>query len=167
MDIETVDKVTEAIKEIWPHLNERQRRLFAASQSKLLGYGGITLVSQICGLSRVTITNGVKDLEEGTVLENRIRNIGSGRPKIISFDSTLVDDLLDILEGTTRGDPDKLLYWTLKSTRNLADALKDMGHQISYVQVARMLNEMGYSLKSNKKCEEGTQHIDRDEQFKF
>lgn len=167
MDIDLVDKIFNSINKVWPHLNERQRRLFAASQAQLLGYGGISVVSEICGLSRVTITKGLKDLDDGTILEDRIRNIGSGRPTLISTDSTLEDDLLDILEGSTRGDPEKILYWTFKSTRTLADALQDMGHTISYVQVGRMLNRLGYSLQANTKVEEGKQHVDRNSQFLF
>jgi arginine repressor len=72
-----------------------------------------------------------------------------------------------MLEGSTRGDPERILYWTLKSTRNLANALNELGHKISYVQVSRMLHELGYNLQSNRKVWEGKQHIDRDEQFRY
>jgi hypothetical protein len=167
MDID-IDKIVQNIQDMWPHLNERQRRFFAAGQAQLIGHGGITLVSNICGLSRVTITAGIKELKNNPeILEGRIRNIGSGRPSIISTDLTLQDDLLNLLEGSTRGDPERLLYWTLKSTRNLAEALEKMGHQISHVQVARMLKALGYRLLSNRKVEEGSQHEDRDKQFRF
>jgi transposase len=167
MNIELVDKISNAINEVWPHLNERQRRLFAASQAQVLGHGGITFVSKICGLSRVTITNGVKDLKDGYVLEDRIRNFGSGRPPLVSTDLKLKEDLLDILEGATRGDPEKIIYWTFKSTRTLADALQNIGHTISYVQVGRMLKGLGYSLQANTKVVEGAQHADRNSQFLF
>jgi transposase len=168
MDIEEKVKLTKSIHDIWPHLNERQRRLFAATQAVNLGHGGITLVSSIWGLSRVTITAGIKELkDEAPVLENKIRNIGSERPTLISIDPTIEEDLQILLEGSTRGNPERLLYWTLKSTRNLFDALETLGHQISHVQVARMLHSLGYSLQSNKKIEEGTQHIDRNKLFFF
>jgi hypothetical protein len=72
-----------------------------------------------------------------------------------------------MLEGSARGDPERLLYWTLKSTRKLAFTLNESGHRISHVQVSRMLHELGYSLQSNRKAEEGNQHVDRDEQFKY
>ncbi|MDR1052056.1 MAG: ISAzo13 family transposase, partial [Deltaproteobacteria bacterium] len=84
MDIVDRDKLAQSIDEIFPHLNERQRRLFAASQAKKLGHGGITLISELCGLSRVTITNGMKELQCAPVLYDRVRLPGSGRPTIIS-----------------------------------------------------------------------------------
>jgi hypothetical protein len=167
MNSNIIDSVTNTLNSLWPVLNERQRRLIAATQANALGHGGITCVSEICGLSRVTITKGLKELENVDDLEGRVRKVGSGRPTIISTDLTLEDDLLELLEGSTRGDPEKLLYWTLKSTRNLAFALVKKGHQISHVQVARMLNKFGYSLQSNTKLEEGSQHDDRNQQFEF
>jgi hypothetical protein len=109
----------------------------------------------------------MKELQCAPVLYDRVRLPGSGRPTIISTDLTLMDDLQIMLEGSTRGDPDRILYWTLKSTRNLAEALNELGHQISHVQVSRMLHDLGYSLQSNRKVLEGKQHVDRDEQFKY
>jgi hypothetical protein len=157
MDIVVVEKVTEAIKTMWPILDERGRRLYAATQANILGHGGISIVSKICGLSRVTITNGIKEISDMPDLEEgRIRKAGGGRQTIKSKDLTLEHDLLDLLEGSTRGDPEKLLFWTLKSTRNLAKALNSMGHQVSYVHVSSMQKDLGYSLQSNRKLEEGT-----------
>jgi hypothetical protein len=109
----------------------------------------------------------MKELQCAPVLYDRVRLPGSGRPTIISIDLTLMNGLQIMLEGSTRGDPDRILYWTLKSTRNLAEALNESGHQISHVQVSRMLHDLGYSLQSNRKVLEGKQHVDRDEQFKY
>jgi hypothetical protein len=100
-------------------------------------------------------------------IDGRIRNIGSGRPTILSKDPPLTNDLLDILVGSTRGGPEKILFLTLKSTRNISDALVEIGHIISHVKVSNLLKDLGYILQSNRKLEEGSQHADRDPQFKF
>jgi hypothetical protein len=100
-------------------------------------------------------------------LDGRVRNIGSGRPAIKSSDSTLLDDLRSMLEGSARREPERLLCCTLKNTRKLAFTLNESGHQISHVQVSSVLHELSYSLQSNRKIEEGNQHADRDEQLKI
>jgi hypothetical protein len=93
----TMELMSEALKlrfeNMWPHLNERQRRLFAASEAQALGYGGITTVSKICGLSRVSITNGIKNLLEPPLESDRIRKSGGGRPTLTSLDYSLIDDI--------------------------------------------------------------------------
>jgi hypothetical protein len=67
----------------------------------------------------------------------------------------------------TRGDPENPLRWTCKSTSKLAEALKEKGHSISQKSVYTLLQEMGYSMQSNRKVLEGKQHPDRDSQFQF
>src|SRR5437879_13705816 len=59
------------------------------------------------------------------------------------------------------------LLWTNKSTRALAHELTRHGFDVSYVTVARCLRELGYSLQANVKTIEGTQHPDRDAQFRY
>jgi transposase len=162
----------EAIKHfidgLWPHLGERQRRLFAAGQAKAIGHGGITFVSEISGLSRVTITKGIKELEDGETLEKgRDRKKGSGRLSATMKDPELLNSLENILDETTRGDPEAPLLWTIKSTRLIARELLNQGHIISHFRVGKIMHQLGYSLQANKKTEEGNQHVDRDEQFKY
>ncbi|MDR1871266.1 MAG: ISAzo13 family transposase [Deltaproteobacteria bacterium] len=164
MDIGSVER---KIHNIWPHLNERQRRLLAAAEAVELGHGGITAISEICGLSRVTITKGIKELDEDPIEAGKLRKPGSGRPQLLSNDPEIMDDLLYILEDSTRGDPENLICWTSKSTRNIAKELCRKGHKISYFKVRHLLLDLGYSLQSNRKVLEGKQHEDRDDQFKF
>ncbi|MDR1870759.1 MAG: ISAzo13 family transposase [Deltaproteobacteria bacterium] len=166
MDIEAVAK---RIHNIWPILDERQRRLLAASEAQSLGHGGVTAVSEICGLSRVTISKGIKELDEELLVfeGNKIRRPGSGRPSLVDSDPTLMTDLEAILDSTTRGDPESIVRWTCLSTRKIADALVSLGHKISYRKVDILLKDLGYSLQSNRKVEEGKQHEDRNEQFMF
>jgi hypothetical protein len=162
-----IDSIKRTITDIWPHLNERQRRLLAATQANAIGDGGITIVSNICGLSSVTITKGIKELNEEPLEEGRLRNPGSGRPPLLSLDPDILDDLNHIFEDSTRGDPESLLCWTFKSTRKIAEELTQKGHQISYYKVLQLLQNQGYSLQSNRKAEEWKQHEDRDAQFRF
>lgn len=161
------DDLKQYFSNMWPHLNERQRRLFAANEAQRLGHGGITAVSEICGLSRVTITKGINELGEDPLEDNRIRMPGSGRPTLGSLDPTLIPDLKTILETTTRGDPESPLLWTCLSSRAIADCLSSQGHSVGYRTVAGLCNELGYSLQSNRKVLEGKQQEDRDAQFLF
>ena len=151
-------------------LNEFQARLFAADKALDLGRGGITRLSVLTGLSRTTITKAVEELESGRNLvsgEGRIRRVGGGRKKIEGVDPGVRDVLAKILEETTAGDPMSQLRWTSKSTRTLAEELTRLGHPVSWVTVARCLDDMGYSLQANRKSKEGPQHADRDAQFRY
>jgi transposase len=164
MDIDTISL---RINSMWPHLNERQRRLYAASEAAALGHGGIATISGICGLSRVTITKGMRELNQEPLEAGRIRNPGSGRPPLLSADPGIMDDLTYILDDSTRCDPESLLRWTCKSSREITEELGRKGHKISCFTVRRLLRELGYSLQSDGKAEEGKQHSDRDAQFRF
>jgi transposase len=159
--------ISELLSEIWPHLGERERRLVAAVHAKKIGHGGVSIVSRACGLSRVTITKGIRELDEKPLEKGRIHKPGAGRPSLESKDPRLVDDLKMIVEETTRGDPDSPKLWTCKSTNTIAMELQKFGHIIGRETVAKLLHNLGYSLQSNKKTEEGNDHPDRDAQFKY
>jgi transposase len=147
-------------------LNERARRLVAASEAMALGWGGISAVSRATGLSRKAISHGIKELqqEEGEA-EGRIRRVGGGRKKTVSKDASLQQDLERLVEPVTRGDPESPLRWTCKSVRKLAEELGTLGHQVSHELVSQVLHELGYSLQANRKTREGGTHQDRDAQF--
>jgi hypothetical protein len=167
----TVDDITQRFKHLGPFLDERQKRLFAAAEALAMGRGGITAASKACGISRVTVTAGCKELNSPSAHESefspdhRIRRKGGGRKKTIDTDPTLKGDLESLIEPTTRGDPESPLRWTAKSLRNLSDELNNMGHQTSHRMIAELLKEMGYSLQGNKKTKEGSNSPDRNEQF--
>jgi hypothetical protein len=155
------------VDQLWPHLDERARRLFAASEARRLGRGGISAVSRACGLSRVTITKGLHELDEAPLPAGRVRRAGGGRPMLELGDPELPDRLEALVDPLTRGDPESPLRWTIKSTRVLAAALTAEGHPISHETVAQVLRNMDYSLQANRKTEEGTDHPDRNAQFEF
>lgn len=154
---------------VLPHLDERQRRLVLAAEARSLGHGGIALVARASGVSRVTITNGVGELEAGVdPMPGRARRAGSGRKKLTETDSGLIEALDTLVKPETRGDPMSRLRWTTKSTRNLAAELSAAGHPVSHDSVGRLLaDELHYSLQANAKTVEGRQHPDRDGQFRY
>ena len=159
--------LSEKVARLWPHLDERSRRLFAASEARQLGHGGVSLVSRACGLSRVTITKGLQELDEVPLPVGRIRKAGAGRPPLDVVDPALPDRLDALVDPLARGDPQSPLRWTTKSTRVLAATLTAAGHPISHERVAQMLRGLEYSLQGNRKTEEGADHPDRDAQFRF
>lgn len=146
-------------------LDERGRRLWAASESRALGYGGDALVSAATGLARATIRAGRRELEAGVELNSRIRRPGAGGPTLESKQPGLRDALERLVEPLSRGDPTSPLRWTSKSKANLATALTKRGWTVSATSVGRLLNAMGYSLQSVRKSTEGASHPDRDAQF--
>jgi len=154
------------LRRLWPHLNERSRRMLAAAEAVQLGYGGVSLVSRACGLSRVTITKGIGELTAPPLPEDRIRRSGGGRWSLAVRDPKLPGLLESLVEPLTRGDPESPLRWTCKSTRTLAGELTDRQHPISHEKVAQLLRDMEYSLQGNRKTEEGEDHPDRDAQFR-
>ena len=164
--MKTLAELREKFRALWPHLDERMRRLTAASEAKALGHGGVSLVSRACGLSRKAIQKGIQEIETGVTLEGRIRRPGAGRKPITQSDPKLVDRLEVMIDAETRGDPESPLRWTCKSTRAIAAALTRRRHPISHAKVAQLLHDQGYSLQGNRKTEEGEDHPDRDAQFR-
>jgi hypothetical protein len=159
-----VDPIRERFSTVAPFLDERGRRLVAAAEAFAAGYGGIAAVAAATGMAPSTIGRGLKELEQDQP-SPRIRRPGAGRRPTISNDPSLLGDLEALVEPTTRGDPESPLRWTCKSVRNLAEALRAQGHQVSHTLVAELLNAAGYSLQANRKTKEGDSHPDRDAQF--
>ena len=159
--------IARKLARVWPHLNERSRRMVAATEALQLGYGGISRMSRLCGLSRVTITRGIRELEDKPLDAGRIRRPGAGRPSLVTRDPDLPRILESMVEPVTRGDPESPLRWTCKSTRALAKELTTRRHTVSHEKVAQLLRAMDYSLQGNRKTEEGKDHPDRDAQFQY
>src|SRR3990172_6427041 len=152
---------------VWPILDERTRRLMAASEALVLPYGGVSRVHRACGLSRKAIAKGVREIQSGAVLEaGRGRRRGAGRKPLTARDPQLVAALDRLIEPDTRGDPDSPLRWVCKSTRVLAAELGRQLHPISHVKLAQLLHAQHYSLQGTRKTEEGADHPDRDAQFR-
>lgn len=152
---------------ISPCLNEKGHRLWAAAEALSYDYGGISLVSRATGLSRTTIHQGIKEIQDSLPTSKTARKSGGGRKKKSTKQPDLIKALDDLVEPTAKGDPMVPLRWTSKSTRNLADDLKAKGYVVGHVTVATLLHELDYSLQVNKKTLEKSSHADRDAQFHY
>ena len=151
---------------VWPLLDERNRRLMAASEALSLGYGGVARIQRACGLSRKAIAKGIREIAEGSTRPGRIRRSGAGRKPLVERDPKLLAGLERLIEPGTRGDPESPLRWICKSTRHLAAQLTRQKHPVSHEKVAQLLRAQHYRLQSNRKSEEGADHPDRDAQFR-
>ena len=152
---------------IFPHLDERQRRLLMGAEARALGHGGIRLVALAADAREGTVSLGVSELESGAEPLGRARRPGGGRKRAADLDPELVPALLALVGPQERGDPMSPLRWTVKSTRTLAAELTRQGHQVSADTVRDLLHEQGFSLQGNAKTIEGKQHPDRDAQFRY
>lgn len=144
--------------------NEKQQRLYAASEALRIGFGGISKVSRETGISRVTITEGIKQLRTGIVQNGRIRKAGAGRKPLSRTQAGIVEETCVIADP--KGDPESPIRWTTYSMEHIANALKEKGYTISPMSVYRILKTQGFALKANKKTIEGKgTHSDRNAQF--
>ena len=162
----TEDVIRTKYEALASSLNERTRRLWAATEAAALGRGGIALVMRATGMAFNTIHRGMREMDEPNAMPpGRVRRPGGGRKKATTLYPGLGRALDRLVEPATRGDPQSPLRWTCKSTRRLAGELKALGYSVSHVLVASLLAEQGYSLQANRKTKEGTRHRDRNLQF--
>ena len=151
-----------------PFLNERDRRLLAASEADALGRGGVTAVSAVTGLARSTIGRGLAELRNGeNPTPDRVRRAGGGRKPKTETEPGLLEALARLVQSAIRGDPEAALLWVSKSQRHLARALAECGFSASQKLVGRLLRRLGFSLQANQKTREGTSHPDRNAQFEY
>jgi transposase len=152
---------------VFPHLDERQRRLLMGAEARALGRGGIRLVARAAGVREATVSLGVDELDAGAEPLGRARRPGGGRKRAADLDPGLRPALLALVDPDVRGDPQSPLRWTVKSTRRLAGELTRQGHRVSADTVGDLLREEGFSLQGNAKAIEGSRHPDRDAQFRY
>lgn len=164
--IKTIEKKYLVLSKLF---NEKNRRIWAATEATAIGYGGPTIVAKATKISRTTIYTANKEIKKGFPDDSlqRIRSKGGGRKRITEIDSTILKDLEQLVDPVTRGDPESPLRWTCKSVRQLSEALKNKDHKIGRQKIADLLKKLGYSLQSNRKIKEGSSHPDRDAQFNF
>lgn len=168
---ETIERMSAIYQSLSPLMDERMRRQWAAAEAKAHGWGGIQAVSDVTGLSPATIRKGLAELASREAnpdepIPQRLRQPGGGRKRRTEADPDLLVTLERLLDPATRGDPESPLRWTSKSTTRLAEeSTREGRHPVSPSTVGRVLKAQGYSLQSNRKTKEGTNHPDRDAQF--
>jgi DNA-binding phage protein len=165
MEIEI--QLQEKYQSLKEHLNERARRIWAATEARVIGRGGVTSVSRATGLARTVIYAGLRELDDPeTVPLDRIRKSGGGRKQAGYHNPEFYQKVEGLVEPVIRGDPQSALRWTCKSVRKLSEELKKEGISVGYQTVAKALHDLGYTLQSTKKCiSEGGKHPDRNAQF--
>lgn len=166
-DIKAEAVVREKFTSLAGRLDERNRRLWAATEARAHGYGGVAMVARATGMSRNTVKAGLVELEGDDLCAERVRRPGAGRHTLTQTQPELDAALDKLIDPITRGDPESPLRWTTKSTEKLAAALKAAGHTISSSSVWRLLRAKGYRLQSTKKTLERRHHDDRDAQFTY
>jgi hypothetical protein len=164
---ETRQALAAKFEAIFPHLDERQRRLLMGAEARSRGHGGIRLVARAAGVREATVSLGVDELDAGAEPLGRVRRPGGGRKRAADLDPGLLPALLALVEPDERGDPMSPLRWTVKSTRNLAGELTRQGHRVGADTVGDLLRAEGFSLQGNAKTLEGQRHPDRDAQFRY
>jgi hypothetical protein len=172
MDAAVVEGVRRKFAALRSVLDERARRHWAAAEALELGWGGISAVSEATGMSRVTITSGIREVQArresaDEPVTRRIRRPGGGRKPLIETDPELMESLESLVDPVTRGDPMSPLRWTCKSTYKLSEELHRQRHPVGPRTVASLLRHAGYSLQANRKTREGKQHPDRNAQFEY
>jgi len=163
----TEEALSIAFSVMLPHLDERQRRIVTGALARGLGRGGVAAVARSAKMSRSTVQTAAGEVDAGVDPTARVRRPGGGRKKAIDKEPDLLLELDDLVSPDTRGDPMSPLRWTLKSTRQLAEALGAKGFEISASLVGQLLHKMGYSLQGTAKQAEGAQHPDRNAQFEY
>lgn len=165
-------RIAEKFEALRGVMDEQVRRLWAATEARALGYGGVSVVARAIGVTRPTITAGMKALGDVKSLvargpKRRVRREGAGRPRLTEVDAGLCPALEELVEPATRGHPMSPLRWTCKSVRTLAAELNRQGHPVSHQTVSELLQSLGYSLQVNRKTREGAGHPDRNAQFEY
>ena len=159
------------IKTMLPLLNERQRRIYLASEALSYGRGGISRVSEISGVTPNTIRHGIAEINGKEPLEatSRLRAPGGGRKKLEESMPELNNHILQIIDGSTYGNPEKVLSYTTMSLRTIQEKLaENFNEMISFRSIGTILEKLGYSKQANRKMlQVGEPHPDRNRQFEF
>ena len=171
-DAQAIARIRRKYRRLREALNERSRRLWAASEALEIGWGGVTAVAEAMRVSQTTVRAGIAELKaprcgKAALPPERIRRPGGGRRCATLNDPQLLPALDGLVEPTSRGDPESPLRWTIKSSRTLAEELARQAHPVSHGTVATLLDQAGYSLQGNRKTREGASHPDRNAQFEY
>ena len=165
-----MDSMTQTrIQRMLPLLDEKQRRLYLAAEVEGLGHGGLKAVHELTGVSKTTIIRGQRELKDGIGKnDERVRKSGGGRKPVTQKHQNIKEEIEKIIEDSTAGNPEDVILWTTKSLRNIENALREKGLDVSHDTIGNILKEMDYSLQQNRKMlQVGEPHPDRNAQFEY
>src|SRR5262249_43441682 len=168
-------------------LDERLCRLWAAAEARAMGRGGVTRVCAATGLSRQPIATGFHELQvlDPTPTDSgpdtepstgparprghyRVRLPGAGRKLTEVKDPGIIAALEQLLVDEEAGDPMGEQRWVRSSLQHLSERLKAGGHPASASTVARLLKDMGFSLRTNRRKQGASGRCpERDKQFRY
>ena len=160
-----VKKTSEKYLRVSESFDELSRRLWAASESISIGYGGVEVVSSATGISKPTIEKGIREIHENNYPRDRTRREGGGRKEITHKDPGIIRKLRELIEPSVSGDPQSSLLWVSRSIRKLSEEMTGTGYRMSHTKVRSLLLDLGFRLKGNRKNVEGKSYPDRNEQF--
>jgi len=159
------------INAVLPTLNEFQRRRYLSAEAKTIGYGGISLISRVTGVSRQMLMDGIAEIESADYEKlpiGRSRRVGGGRKPIEKTQPGIQEALKKLVDAHTKGDPMCNLLYTNKSMKNLQKGLNEQGFQVSHRIVGKLLKKLGYGLQADKKTlTVKPSHPDRNSQFEY
>ena len=156
----------ERIKMMLPQLNEKQIRLYLASEAITYGRGGIAEAKRHSGVSRNTIKRGIQELEAGIKNDGRVRESGGGRDYVETKYPDIEEKIRKLIDGSTYGDPERVLSYTTESLRKIEREIKSQGINVSHETIKKILSAMGYSKQANQKMlQVGKPHPNRNAQF--
>jgi len=168
MDTNSDSIILERIQTVLPVLKEKQARIYLSAEAQSLGWGGKSKIAKLSGASRLTIAKGEKEsIKDYSTSTNGIRKPGGVCKKLVSQTPGLLQAIERIVCAHTMGDPMKPLLWVSKSLREITKELTIQGYRVSHETVRHCLVDLGYSLQSNKKTDEGGDVQDRDAQFEY
>ena len=158
------------VKAVYHTLSEKDKRRYAASLSLTLPYGGCGYLIELLGCSQSTLTRGRNELREleqsGDPAAGRVRREGAGRPKKEAAHPELPDELDNLLEERTAGDPtDDTVCWTYLTIAAVTRILSEACVAVSWPVVKRLCLERDLKKRHQVNSVTKAPSRDRDEQF--
>lgn len=154
---DALENVIKAISsELFPLLDESQRRVAAGIMANAIGRGGKSIVSGATGMSRNTVSKGADEASAGEPPKGRIRKEGAGRKREAEKQPGLVEAIDAMLQATTYGDPDRVMVYTSLSLRKMSEGLMAMGFTLGKNAVSRIVESLDYSRQKNRKLQQVT-----------
>jgi transposase len=173
-----IEKIRRKFELLGPMMNEKMSRLWVACEAHVIGPDGVNIVAIATGISKTDIRTGLQELEQSKQYpslfnpkrrpqQGRIRRPGGGRKLVETKDPSILTMIEHILENEIAGDPMSEKKWMRSSTKKISNRLKKVGYHVSSQTVSRLLKDLGFSMKANKKRQIRDNNPDRDQQFKY